>query len=79
MLLRLSTLIAMLLCASCASVPQLVPAPTPTASLDTLCIGLKPAIDDLALKLDNDAVPTDVVVAGAKVVTGFDAGCAAPQ
>lgn len=49
--------------------------PAVSQSPDGVCLGLGPAIDALALALDSPDVPTPAMVAGAKVVSGFDAAC----
>jgi hypothetical protein len=63
----------MLLLPSCAITPPAAPVPVPTN--EGLCLGLGPAIDDLAAVLQDPAVPDQAVIAGAKVVKGFDEGC----
>lgn len=62
-------MIAMLLLPSCNLLSPVSP------NEQGLCIGLRPYVNELATSLLEDGVPTHAIVAGARVVKGFNSGC----
>ncbi len=45
---------------------------------DGLCLALAPLVDTLAAALQGQGVPDAVLISGARVVAGVDAGCGEP-